>query len=71
MPSEPYVRYRRCTGVVTGEFADSITAIALPTTSGSSTPAIQDWVTCAVGNGFRTGTHPPACAVGNGFRTGR
>jgi hypothetical protein len=39
------------TGVVTGEFGgNAITALALPTTSGSGTPAIQDWVTCGIPN---------------------
>jgi hypothetical protein len=39
------------TGVVTGEFGGSaITAIKLPSTSGSGTPAITDWVTCNIGN---------------------
>jgi len=43
------------TGVITGEnsfFAlseSAITAIALPTTSGSGIPAITDWVTCSIG----------------------
>ena len=38
------------TGVITGEFGgDTITALALPTTSGFGTPAIQDWVTCSLG----------------------
>jgi hypothetical protein len=44
------------TGLVTGEFGgESLTAIKLPTTSGSGTPAISDWVTCSIGsfsNGF-------------------
>ena len=36
--------------MITGEFGgDKITALALPTTSGSGTPAIQDWVTCSLG----------------------
>ena len=39
------------TGVVVGEFdGTAITAIALPTTSGSGTPAISDWVTCNIPN---------------------
>jgi hypothetical protein len=39
------------TGVVAGEFGgNAITAIKLPSTSGSGTPAIQDWVTCGIGN---------------------
>jgi hypothetical protein len=37
-------------GVLTGEFGGNmITALALPTTSGSGTPAIPDWVSCAIG----------------------
>ena len=38
------------TGVVSGEFGgDAITAITLPTTSGTgAVPAIQDWVTCRI-----------------------
>jgi hypothetical protein len=47
------------TGVVTGEFGgDAITAIALPATSGSGTPAVSDWVTCSIGNGFSNGFDP-------------
>jgi hypothetical protein len=39
------------TGVVAGEFGgNQITAIQLPSSSGSGTPAIQDWVTCGIGN---------------------
>jgi len=39
------------TGVVTGEFGgDALTALALPTASGTGTPAIQDYVTCSIGN---------------------
>jgi hypothetical protein len=39
------------TGLVTGEFGgNEFTALALPHTSGSGTPAIQDWLTCAVPN---------------------
>lgn len=46
------------TGVVTGEFGGSnITAIALPVSSGTGTPAIGDWVTCAI-SGFNTGDDP-------------
>ena len=37
------------TGVVAGEFGgNEITAIKLPSTSGSGTPAISDWVTCGI-----------------------
>ncbi len=36
-------------GVVSGEFGgNEITAIALPTTSGSGIPAIGDWVSCEI-----------------------
>jgi hypothetical protein len=47
------------TGIVSGEFGgDAITAIALPSTSGTGTPAITDWVTCSIGNGFDNGFDP-------------
>ena len=47
------------TGILSGEFGgDAITAVALPTTSGSGTPAIQDWVSCNIGNGFANGYDP-------------
>jgi hypothetical protein len=37
------------TGFVTGEFGGSaVTALALPTTSGTGTPAIRDWITCSM-----------------------
>ena len=46
-------------GVVSGEFGgDEITAIALPKKSGSGTPAITDWVSCNIGNGFSNGFDP-------------
>jgi len=48
-------------GIVSGEFGgDAITAIALPATSGSggAIPAITDWVTCSIGNGFSNGFDP-------------
>ena len=49
----------KSTGIVTGEFGgDAITAIALPTTSGTGTPAITDWVTCNIGQGFSNGFDP-------------
>ncbi|MCW2931796.1 MAG: hypothetical protein JWM19_2758 [Actinomycetia bacterium] len=40
------------TGVISGEFGgDTLTALALPTTSGTgATPAIQSWVSCATGS---------------------
>ncbi len=47
------------TGVISDEFSgDFITAIALPMTSGSGTPAIGDWVTCEIGGGFSLGGDP-------------
>lgn len=47
------------TGIVSGEFGgDAITAIALPTTSGSGVPAITDWMTCNIGNDFSNGLDP-------------
>jgi hypothetical protein len=48
------------TGIVTGEFGgDEITAIQLPAVSGGGvTPAINDWVSCSIGNGFSNGLDP-------------
>ncbi len=48
------------TGVVTGEFGgDVLTAILLPAISGGgATPAINDWVSCNIGNGFFNGFDP-------------
>lgn len=46
-------------GLISGEFGgDAVTAIMLPATSGSGTPAITDWVTCSIGNGFSNGFDP-------------
>ena len=46
------------TGVITGEFGgNTLTAITLPATSGSGTPAIKDWVTCGI-SGFVNGFDP-------------
>ena len=47
-------------GIVTGEFGgDSITAILLPAVSGGGvTPAIADWLSCRIGNGFSNGFDP-------------
>jgi hypothetical protein len=46
------------TGALTGEFGgNTLTAIALPTTSGSGTPAINDWVSCSI-SGFSNGFDP-------------
>jgi len=48
------------TGIVTGEFGgNAITAILLPAVSGGGiTPAINDWLTCPIGNGFNNGFDP-------------
>ena len=47
------------TGVITGEFGgNSLTAIALPSTSGSGTPAFSDWVTCGISATFANGEDP-------------
>ncbi len=46
--------------IVTGEFGgDVITAFLLPSVSGGGlTPAIGDWVSCNIGNGFNNGFDP-------------
>jgi hypothetical protein len=47
------------TAVISGEFGgDAVTAGALPSTSGSGTPAFSDWVTCRIGSGFSNGLDP-------------
>jgi hypothetical protein len=47
------------TGVVAGEFGGkNISAISLPETSGSGTPTLKDYVTCAIGTGFELGLDP-------------
>ena len=52
-------------GVVAGEFGgDGLTALALPTTSGTGAiPAIQNWVSCETGNGFSMGLDPHTLAA--------
>lgn len=46
-------------GIVSGEFGGAaITAIVLPASSGSGTPAIKDWVTCSIPGGFQNGLDP-------------
>jgi hypothetical protein len=46
------------TAVLGQEFGGSnVTALALPSTSGSGTPAVQDWVTCSI-SGFTNGRDP-------------
>jgi len=48
------------TGIVTGEFGgDEITAMQLPAVSGGGvTPALTDWLSCNIGNGFSNGLDP-------------
>jgi hypothetical protein len=59
------------TGIITGEFGgDTITAITLPATSGSGTPAISDWLTCAIGSGFKNGFDPHTVSAYQSPNTG-
>ncbi len=59
------------TGVVADEFFGSnITAIALPTTSGSGTPSINDWVTCSISYSFNEGNDPHAVTAYQSPATG-
>ena len=58
------------TGVIAGEFGgDALTALALPTTSGTgATPAISNWITCETGpdpsgNPFSMGLDPHTLAA--------
>jgi len=48
------------TGILSGEFESggNVVAIALPTTSGTGTPAVSDWVSCSIGVGFLNGFDP-------------
>jgi uncharacterized repeat protein (TIGR01451 family) len=47
------------TGTATGEFGgNEITALALPETSGSGTPALKDYVTCSLGSNWFEGFDP-------------
>jgi hypothetical protein len=69
-PSGSAVAQGTNTGVVAGEFGgDFLTALALPTTSGSgATPAISNWVTCETGpdpssNPFAMGDDPHTLAA--------
>jgi hypothetical protein len=52
-------------GVVAGEFGgDGLTALALPTTSGTgAVPAVSNWVSCETGNGFSMGDDPHTLAA--------
>jgi hypothetical protein len=69
-PSGSAVAQGTNTGVVAGEFGgDGLTALALPTTSGTgATPAIRNWVTCETGpdpssNSFSMGDDPHTLAA--------
>jgi hypothetical protein len=64
-PSGSAVAQGTHTGVVAGEFGgDGLTALALPTTSGTgATPAISNWVSCETGNGFSMGLDPHTLAA--------
>jgi hypothetical protein len=65
------------TGVISGEFGgDNLTALALPTTSGSgAVPAISNWVTCSIptlpdGSTFSDGDDPHTLAAYQSPNTG-
>jgi hypothetical protein len=69
-PSGSAVAQGTHTGVVAGEFGgDSLTALAMPTTSGAgATPAFSNWVSCEtgpdpLGNGFSMGDDPHTLAA--------
>ncbi len=69
-PSGSAVAQGTSTGVVAGEFGgDGLTALALPTTSGTgATPAISNWVSCETGpdpsdNPFSMGDDPHTLAA--------
>ena len=64
-PSGSAVAQGTHTGVVAGEFGgDGLTALALPTTSGTgATPAISNWVSCETGNGLFMGDDPHSLAA--------
>ncbi len=47
------------TGIMQTEFSsEALVAFTLPPKSGTGIPALQDWVTCSVGNGFGSGVDP-------------
>ena len=64
-PSGSAVAQGTHTGVVAGEFGgDGLTALALPTTSGTgAVPAVSNWVSCETGNGFSMGDDPHTLAA--------
>ena len=59
------------TGVITGEFGGNVlTAIALPTTSGSGTPTITNWMSCAISPTFDNSLDPHAITAYQSPNTG-
>src|SRR5438034_3038948 len=59
------------TGVITGEFGGNVlTAIALPTTSGSGTPTITNWMSCAISPTFDNSLDPHAITAYESPNTG-
>jgi len=59
------------TGVITGEFGGNVlTAIALPTTSGSGTPTITSWMSCAISPTFDNSLDPHAITAYQSPNTG-
>ena len=59
------------TGVITGEFGgNALTAIALPTTSGSGTPTITNWMTCGISMTFDNSLDPHAITAYQSPNTG-
>jgi hypothetical protein len=70
-PSGSAVAQGTHTGILADEFGgDGVTAIKLPATSGSGTPAISDWVTCHIGNGFLSSFDPHAVTAYQSPNTG-
>jgi hypothetical protein len=58
-------------GVITGEFGGStLTAIALPTTSGSGTPTITNWMSCDISPTFDNSLDPHAITAYKSPNTG-
>ena len=58
-------------GVITGEFGgNTLTAIALPTTSGSGTPTITNWMSCAISPTFDNSLDPHAITAYQSPNTG-
>ena len=58
-------------GVITGEFGgNTITAIALPTTSGSGTPTITNWMSCDIPGQFGSSGDPHAVTAYQSPNTG-